>query len=420
MNFSANDMACLVFSLVVALALSGCTTADNHDADDWDLLEPGTTAESDDDPVDDESEEAPEDPEPGEAIDCSQPDPEQWEAEEFAFVVYRYLACQHDDSENILFSPAALRIALGERADNLGGQEGQSIAEKFGYGEIDDFVAETKSYKADLLDRRPVPSRKYGGGSGYWDYEFEEEDPERLRESVGVEFYSIDCGEPPDEDCQWTAQNERWSTDFPGTSPPSVEPTFPSETAAMIFRGQWENPPSGNLNMDFDVPGDDSVEVRRFLYHVNGQVHDHHVSIHKARMVGGEISLIFIQPKGLPLNRLEGELTAKRVHSWIDSINRRAPKPRLRFPRFVLSRNVNITDLLHLQQPIKSSTEIAIDDEGVNSPEELELVTDFDGWRAGGAIPQNFRLEQPFIFLVYDHPTQSILSIARVSNPVGD
>ena len=423
MNYRPKLIALIVAGLIVAM-VSGCTTTDDNPADDWDLLDPGETAESDEDPVDDEPEVEPQEsePEPGEAIDCSQPNPEQWEADEFAFVVYRYLACQHDDAENIVFSPAALRVALGERAEYLGGPEGQSIAEKFGYGDIDAFVADTKSYGEELLNRRPVPSRKYEGGSGYWDYEFDEDDPERLREAVGVEFYSIDCEDPPDEDCQWTAQNERWSTDFPGADPPSVDHSFPSETAAMIFRGQWESHISSNpYPMDFHVPDGDVVEERHLLLSLSGQLHDDFVSIHKGRIVGGEISIIFIHPRGLPLNRLEGQLSADLVHSWIDSIERSHRKPLLRFPDFELSRSVDITDLVHLQLPLKSSTEIAIDDEGINSPEILELQSDFDGTGSMlGTIHEQFKLDEPFIFLVYDRPTESILSIARVANPLGD
>ncbi len=424
MKLQPTSLLCTVVGLVLTLLSIACSTSDNLDDYDWDFLEPAEAEEPgdefDDDELYDEPEASEPEPEPGKAIDCSKPHPEEWDSDEFTFVVYRYLACQRDFAENILFSPAALRIALGERAEHLGGSEGHSIAERFGYDDTADFVADTDSYRTELLDRRPVPSRKYEAGSGYWDYHFDVDDPDRLREAVGLEFYSADCGEPSEVQCQWTAQNDRWSADFPGAPAPTIDHPFSSETAAMIFRGQWESHLSPNAYpMEFHVPNGQVVEQTHRILSLSGQLHDDNVSIHQGRILGGEISIIFIHPRDLSLERVEGQLSADLVHGWIDSIERSSRKPLLRFTNIELSQSVDIAELMQLGIPLQSATEIATDGKGINSPNALELQSDFDGMRGGGAtIRDQFRLQDPFIFLVYDHPTESILSIARVSNPL--
>lgn len=46
-----------------------------------------------------------------EPLDCSSLTFDDWEPEEFDFVLYRYFACNRDEGENILFSPAAFHLA---------------------------------------------------------------------------------------------------------------------------------------------------------------------------------------------------------------------------------------------------------------------------------------------------------------------
>lgn len=105
----------------VGLAVA-CTTVEDF-ADEWEVEEPPSEAESqnDDEPSYESGEPA-----------CPEVT-DEWESDDLAMRLYHDIACDHGRNENFIFSPAAARLSLGEWAWERSGYEGEELARRLGY-----------------------------------------------------------------------------------------------------------------------------------------------------------------------------------------------------------------------------------------------------------------------------------------------
>lgn len=357
---------------------------------------------------------------------CTLPTDGDWEAEDFPFVVYQFLACERDDTENIIFSPAAIEIALAEAANDLDGSDGQNLAEAMGFDSSQQFADHTSQYREDLLDRRPRdvrPDMTDRTQSSLDSYLIDEDDPETLLEALGIEFYTIDCDDRDSDSCRWSAQNGRWDESFLSHDDITAEPDDPYSNG-FVLRGQWFLIPNYyDVTFDFDIDNDRTMTAPQLglRTHAVGAVGDTKILV--SQLIGEEIALITVSDPTKTLADLESSLSNSLIREWHDSLHMSPSSagPHVLIPGLDIQDTVEITDFAGSPATVTSTTRFATDIEGINYPVPVERVIpplEGDAIAAGPYIyPRVYRFDQPFLFIVYDYPTESILMMGRIADP---
>ena len=404
--------------LLAILTLAVCGPAEDSDQSSWEF----------DEPPSDEADE-PETPEPGPQIpetdpsrDC--PEFQSSDPDEFDFELYRYLACRRAPDESLVFSPALVRIALAEAAQNAPSDQATHIAQLFGKEDLGEFVAYADNLREELLLRRPIPAstnQTQGRGS----YEIAESDLDVLQQALGVEFYSASCS----DDCQWLPQNQRWTENSFHALPPRPEPTL-NDTRSIIVRAQSEvaSEPGENRTR-FTTSTDEAMwysghraELKYWGITELGLVADW-------RPVGGQFAFLFLHPPPLadspreyvPLESLEEALSHEHLSELLHETSSSGRTLAQRFPHFHIEESIDLGAISGIDN-IHTTTAIDIGAKGINNPMPVELDYSWievessarGGW---GSLVVGWPTITPVIFIVYDRELEEILLLGRLARP---
>ena len=352
---------------------------------------------------------------------CSQFSELQWEGEEFAFALYRHLACDREEDENIIFSPVAIEIELGHLLDDLAAPDAQRLAENFGHQSPEEMQQNTQYLEDQLLQR--VPKEPQGErGYGEQDYEVEEE-LERLVEAVGVEFFDFHCD---DDECEWDPRNDRWSESYL-SSEGEAAPTEPDvhDALGFVVRGQWERKPGVPYNLttiDFNVPEERTIFADILNFYADGYLHTDSFSLFRHRVAGGELSFFIATSFEDPLDQVVDNLSVQKLQELLNSLElpHYRTKPLVRVPIFDLEELIAIGEPVLLDRRHEFTTRLVLGAEGMNFPEPVSLVSETRSSSAVAIDYDRFELNHPFFFFVYDHPTESIVLMGRIADPSPD
>ncbi len=210
-------------------------------------------------------------------------------------------------------------------------------------------------------------------------------------------------------------------------------------TNAIYFNGSWavqfdpENTEPGTFTLEdgSGVEADFMQVVSSFAGARIGEI-----SILELPYVGGDLSMCLILPDaGLPLRELEERISPETLSAWLGLLEERDVS--VAIPRFSFSSRFELSGpLIELGMPSAFGLGIA-DFTGITGTDPLfisgvyhEAFVNVDevGTEAAGAtgvvidrtsVPLSFRADRPFLFLIRDHVTGSILFLGRVSDPTG-
>lgn len=398
-------IATLLAPLVIACIATETST------EEWTFTEPAD--DSADEPTPEQS--------------CASPAEQEWSPEEFPFVIYNFLACSRDQTENIIFSPAAVEIALAEVVQELDGPDAVVIAEAMGFDSPQDFADHAQLYRQKLLERRPtdvrpnMTERSTSDPDSYW---IDEDDPEILLDALGIEFYSIECDDDDRDTCRWEAQNDRWDESFlPDENLPADSAN--QFTQGFVLRGQWFLPTNFNLPPIYDFHRQDGSPVATPFFPLLTQANQSSgdTRILQSRVIGEEVGLTAIYHSTKSLQEIESELSHASIQDSLESLRVRPSfrSPRLSFPWIDLHDTIDLSELFGLTIPVSSTTRLATVDEGINSPNPIEPrinPIESDLLPGYGSTPPNYRFDKPFVFIIYDYPTESILMMGRIVDPL--
>ena len=412
------------FHLLILLTLvAACAT---HDAStEWDLVDdspdPLDHEESDDDDspddidLSDDLDDATDDDEPV-ARTCSELDLDNWDPDDFAFELFHYFSCRRPADENLVFSPTLARLTLIELAEERGGTEGDEIAAILGFSDLQEAMNSAAALQDELLSRRPV------GTTGYVEpmmveqseYFIDEQDPDRLLEALGVEFFESRCA---DGSCSYQARNDRW----PDNPLSEITPEPEVHSRGFALRGQWEYEHGSGVprTREFEVADRSLVtfypQVRAARYQEIGPI-----NLIEFRLVGGELSLFLVDSSDSP-QVLATTLTHTIFRHWIDRITESTRRASVRYPPFDITDRLDITSPLRFSPRAETSARAEVDYRGITSPNPVSIHYE----RTQNTVKPEvypgstyFVFDEPFIFFVYDYPTESILLIGRVSHPI--
>lgn len=211
-------------------------------------------------------------------------------------------------------------------------------------------------------------------------------------------------------------------------------------TNAVYFKGQWEHafPTEATRDAPFHVSASRKVDVplmyqeERFLY---GKTDD--LQMLEMSYIGEHLSMLILLPRekdGLP--DLEQRLTAEHVVQLTSGM--RKQNVHVHLPRFRLTEKLTLKSVLSaLGMPSAFEPDRA-DFSAMNGDRDLFISAAIhqafvevneegtEAAAATGAIvgitsaplePEVFRADRPFVFLIRDHRSGSILFLGRVADP---
>ncbi|MGE5124317.1 MAG: serpin family protein [Acidobacteriaceae bacterium] len=153
--------------------------------------------------------------------------------------------------------------------------------------------------------------------------------------------------------------------------------------------------------------------------------------------VDGKVSMLLLVPDAGKFNQFQASLDASKLKSIMDNLLTNAVI--LKMPRFSVESSFSLGDTLANMGMPDAFTASQADFSGMDGLRDLYISSvihkayasvDEDGTEAAAATiaimsltgisqgePVSLTIDRPFIFIIYDRPTQSILFAGRVTNP---
>jgi serpin B len=148
---------------------------------------------------------------------------------------------------------------------------------------------------------------------------------------------------------------------------------------------------------------------------------------------GGQLSMMILLPDEGRFREVEGKLNSTMIDAAFDALETRE-FILFTMPKFSFDWSAGLTDELKVLGMKNAFDSAAADFSGIDGARDLYLSNilhkafisvDEQGTEAGastvvigtGGIPEIFSVDRPFIFLIRDNPTGTILFLGRVTNP---
>ena len=208
-------------------------------------------------------------------------------------------------------------------------------------------------------------------------------------------------------------------------------------TNAIYFKGDWSMKfdKSKTVQKDFHVSADKTVTGPMMSLDTKGQASLRYADTGRIQILefpfqGGDASMLILLPNAENTTGLEGSLSPETIQAWKNALRKEEMKVQL--PRFNIKCSYNLIDTLsNMGMP---SAFAGPDFSGINGAGGLFIGTavhqayinvNEEGAEAAGAtgigawrgVPTAFIADHPFIFLIQDKATGTILFMGKVLDP---
>jgi serine protease inhibitor len=210
-------------------------------------------------------------------------------------------------------------------------------------------------------------------------------------------------------------------------------------TNAIYFKGDWASKfkTENTKEANFNVTADKAVKVQMMYQKADYQYGaNDDMQVLQMPYKGDELSMLILLPKKAVLEKIESELNAKNLQSYLSLLHKQEIEVSL--PKFKMTcGTVELKGIL-AQMGMKEAFSDAADFSGMSGKKDL-LISNVmhkafvevneEGTEAAAATavgmrltavlaePLIFRADRPFIFMIRDNRSQSILFMGRVVNP---
>lgn len=217
-------------------------------------------------------------------------------------------------------------------------------------------------------------------------------------------------------------------------------------TNAIYFKGNWTNPFDKKMTRTRDFTRNDGSKVQTPIMFgslpvkLGGQkiAEDTHVSVTELPYAGDELSMVLITAgKGKPLSTIEKHLTTANLDKWLGTLKKGHQDTRVSLPRFKMESKYKLNDTLKAMGMPTAFQSGGADFTGLNESYGKELYISFvhhkgfidvneAGTEAAAAtavgigfrsMPPSFDGTRPFIYLIRDNATGTILFMGRMMDP---
>jgi serine protease inhibitor len=217
-------------------------------------------------------------------------------------------------------------------------------------------------------------------------------------------------------------------------------------TNAIYFKGNWTNPFDKKMTRTRDFTRSDGSKVQTPIMFgslpvkLGGQkvAEDTHVSVAELPYVGDELSMVLITAgRGKPLNTIEKHLTASNLDKWLGTLKKGHQDIHVSLPRFKMESKYKLNDTLKAMGMPTAFQAGGADFSGLNESYGKELSissvrhkgfidVNEEGTEAaaatavvigGRSMSPSFDGTRPFIYLIRDNATGTILFMGRMMDP---
>jgi len=217
-------------------------------------------------------------------------------------------------------------------------------------------------------------------------------------------------------------------------------------TNAIYFKGNWTNPFNKKMTRTRDFTRADGSKVQapimfgRLPVKLGGQkiAEGTHVSVAELPYVGDELSMVLITASGgQPLSTVEKHLTTANLDKWLGTLEKGYQKIHVSLPRFKMESKYKLNDTLKAMGMPTAFQRGGADFSGLNeSYGKLLFIGSVHhkgfidvneaGTEAAAAtavvvglrsMPPSFDGTRPFIYLIRDNATGTILFMGRMMDP---
>jgi len=258
------------------------------------------------------------------------------------------------------------------------------------------------------------------------------------RQYYGAQTTKVDYGDPPAAagtiNAWVEAQTENRIRDL--LSPDMVTGALLVLVNAIYFKGNWASgfDPQHTRKAAFQVAPAEQIQVE-MMTQTRGLRYgeDHQVQILELPYAGGAVSMLVLLPDQHDgLARLEASLTAESLGKWMAQVQHQPVAVYL--PRFGTTWSFQLRDTLRamgmrdafsvnadfsgiaagplMLADVVHKAVVTVNEEGSEAAAATAVIT-----RGGSTSPVVFRADRPFLFLIRDNGTDSILFLGRVTNP---
>ncbi|XP_066545540.1 heparin cofactor 2 [Amia ocellicauda] len=368
---------------------------------------------------------------------------------DFGFKLYRVLRNAANQSDNILFAPVGISIAMG--MIDLGTKQltHQQIYQTLGFG---DFVNVSSMYEDLTVHKlfRKLTHRLFRRNFGYTlrsvnDLYVQKERP--IVDSFKSNVKNFYFAEPQSVDFRdrtfLSKANQRIVKITKGLIKEALKSVNPDTVLMLLnylyFKGTWENKFPVELTHHRSFRVNERQTVRVPMMQTKGNfmaAADHELECDILQLpYVGNISMMIAFPRKLSgIRTLEKAISPTVVNKWMSNMTNRTRE--VVFPKFKLEKNYDLIGYLQ-EMGVTELFEKTADFSGMTS-EKLSIdlfkhqgtiTVNEEGTEAAavttvGFMPLStqirFIVDRPFLFLIYEHRTSCLLFMGRVVNPLNN
>ena len=364
----------------------------------------------------------------------------------FALDLYQKL---RDRPGNLFFSPSSLSTALAMTYAGARGETAEQMARVLHFAAPQDQLPEAfAELLGELRPQAAKPGFQLDVANRLWGqqgYHFMADFLAITRNFYHAELAEVDfAGQPEAARARinlWVEQETQEK--IKDLVPPKVirPDTVLVLTNAIYFKGDWSHPfpKAATRDEPFHVTGEQTIQVP--LMHRTDDLRFAAIDalqILELNYGKGELSALFLLPEAIDgLPALEARLNHDNLTRWTSALARR--KVEVFLPRFKLSSQFSLPEVL-ASMGMTHAFDSRADFSGMSTQEKL-FISDVlhkafvdlneEGTEAAAATavvmsrtmavlpkpPVIFRADHPFLFLIVDNRTRSILFLGRVASP---
>jgi len=347
----------------------------------------------------------------------------------FAFDLYKQLVSTEEG--NLFYSPYSISLALAMAYAGANGQTEEQMAETLKFllenEELHDAfnkLALELAGRSEENDKNRFALNIANAIWGQEDYKFSQEFLDILAENYDAGIRLLDFLNKSEEARQII--NEWVNDETNGKiqeliAEREIDPaTEFIITSAIYFKAEWFAPFMKELTHDADFTLLDSSTVTVSMMEQQMQFNYEDGSNYQAielQYKGKDFSMVILLPDEGNFEEFEAALDAQKIDEIING--RQNDVVVLSMPKFTYEADINLAEILdNMGLPV---TELQILDaahQACISVDELGTEAAAAVWVGVGAAPSNyFTMDRPFIYLIRDIETNTILFVGRVMNP---
>ena len=364
---------------------------------------------------------------------------------QFATDLYARL---REEPGNLFFSPYSISTALAMTYAGARGDTAEQMAETLRFTAPNEDLHRAMGALVDALNKAGDDGPyELAVANALWaqsGYEFLDEYTDLVTESYRAGLQNVDFQQAAEQARQainaWVEEqtNNRIKDLIPAGA---IDPlTRLVLTNAIYFKGDWANQFDKDATRDrpFTLAGGDKTDVpmmyqkEDFRYAENEDC-----QVIELPYEGDDLSMLVLLPRTVgDLPALEAKLSPESLENWTRRMRRR--EVQLYLPRFTMTSEFSLSGTLAAMgmsdafapgradfsgmdgtrelfiQAVVHKAFVDVNEEGTEAAAATGVVV---GVTSIGPPPVVFRADHPFLFLIRDNETGSILFIGRVANP---